>query len=132
MTRFQQGDDFVAFYGLKTDAELRGPVGQKIRADCDMRGLISKDDPPVFLNTDQPGGEVANRGHLLHHPKHALAIRDRCREVGVPAVANLPGLGIAPGKDDPANMAEFFFKHLKVSSAPKKPTARLLGTAKRK
>jgi len=120
-SRFERGDDWPAFYGLKTDADLRSPAGQKIRADCDMRGLISKDDPPVFLNTGQPGGEITDRGHLLHHPKHALAIRDRCREVGVPVVANLPGLDIRPGKDDPANLTEFLFKYLKVAAATKKP-----------
>jgi len=115
--RFQGAEDLPGFYGLKTDAELRGPIGQKIRADCDMRGLISKEDPPVFLNTGQKGGDITDRGRLLHHPKHALAIRDRCREVGVPVVANIPTLGIRPGKNEPAGMTEFLFKYLNVTVA---------------
>jgi hypothetical protein len=122
--RFQKGEDWPGFYGLKTDAEMRGLVGQKLRADCDMHGLISKDDPPVLLNTGQPGGEVTSRGHLLHHPKHALAIRDRCREVGVPVVATLPGLGIEPGKDEPGDMTEFLFKYLTVGVATGAPATR--------
>jgi len=115
--RFQNGEDLPGFYGLKTDAELRGPIGQKIRADCDMRGLISKGDPPVFLNTAQKGGDVTDRGHLLHHPRHALAIYDRCQEVGVLAVANIPAVGVKPGEDEPRDMTEFLFKHLRVAGA---------------
>ena len=77
-----------------------------------MRGLISKDDPPVFLSTSQPGGEVTNRGHLLHHPRHAEAIQVRCKECGVQAIAQLPGLKIAPAADEPADLTAFLLKHL--------------------
>ena len=59
--KYQEIDDRPGFSGLKSDEELRGPVGQKIRADCDMRGLISRDDPPVLLNSGQPGGEITSR-----------------------------------------------------------------------
>jgi len=115
--RFEGGENLPGFYGLRTDEELRGPVGQKIRADCDMRGLISKDDPPVFLHTAQPGGDIMDRGHLLHHPKHALAIYERCRQVGVPVVANIPALGMRPSPDQPQDLAAFLFRHLGVSIA---------------
>ena len=113
--RFEGGENLPAFYGLQTEAELRGPVGQRIRADCDMRGLISREDAQVFLNTGQEGGDIIDRGHLLHHPRHALAIYDRCREVGVPAVANIPALGIRPRDNEPQNMTEFLFKHLGIA-----------------
>lgn len=115
--RFQRPDEAPAFYGLKTEDDLSTPAGQKIRSDCDMRGLITKDDAPVFVNTSQPGGEVTDRGHLLHHPKHALAIRDRCREIGVPVVAKIPGLNIEPAKDEPQDLIEFLFKYLKIPTA---------------
>ena len=72
VTRFGNPDEGPPFYGFKTMEELRSPAGQKIRADCDMRGLITKDDPPVFLSTvKQSPGEVKSRSQLLHHPKHA-------------------------------------------------------------
>jgi acetyl esterase/lipase len=119
--KYQDVDDRPGFYGLKTDAELRGPVGQKIRADCDMRGLISRDDPPVFLNSGMPGGDLTSRGHLLHHPLHAKAIYDRCRETGVGVVAQIPGLDIKPGTGDPQNLRDFLFQHLKVAPVPTKP-----------
>ncbi len=122
--RYQEDpQSWPGFYGLKTDEELRGPVGQKLRADCDMRGLISKDDPPVFVSSSREGGEIADRGHLLHHPKHGQAIYDRCREIGVGVVAQIPALDIKPGKDDPADLQDFLFKHLKVGSDTAKSAA---------
>lgn len=101
-----------SFYGYATWTELESEPGKKVRADCDMCGLISKDDPPVFLHTTQPGGDVKDRGHLLHHPLHAKAIQDRCRDCGIEAVADLPGLEIRPGKDQPGTVSEFLFRKL--------------------
>lgn len=100
------------FYGYTTWTELNSEAGIKVRSDCDMCGLISKDDPPVFLNSQQPGGDIKNRGHLLHHPKHAKAIQDRCRECGVEALAVLPGLEIKPAAGQPQEMRDFLFKKL--------------------
>lgn len=105
-------------YGLKSIEELRGPVGQKWCADCDMHGLISKDDPPVFLNTMTQGGEIKDRGHLLHHPKHAQAIYDRCREIGVPVEATIPAYSIQPAPDAPQTMSAFLLSHLLAKSEP--------------
>jgi acetyl esterase/lipase len=113
--KFQNNDDPPSFYGLKSDQELRGPVGAKLRADCDMHGLISRDDPPVFLSTTVRGGELEDRGHLLHHPKHAEAVQKRCMEIGVGVVAQIPALGIKPGPGQPADLKEFLFKHLNVA-----------------
>jgi len=105
------------FYGLTTWTELESDAGKKIRRDCDMCGLISKDDPPVFLSTKLPGGPVTDRGHLLHHPLHAKAIQDRCREIGVVAVADLPGLEIRPAQDQPRDLPEFLFRNLQTEPA---------------
>lgn len=117
--RFNSGEDPGTFYGLKNADELKGPDGVKFRADCDMRGLITKDDPPVFLSTTQPGGDVSNRGHLLHHPKHAEAIQIRCRECGVAAIAHLPGLKIEPAEGDPQDLTAFLLKHLTAQPSPR-------------
>lgn len=119
--KYKESDDRPGFYGLKTDEDLRGPMGQRIRADCDMRGLISREDPPVFLDTGFPGGDITDRGHLLHHPLHAKTIYDRCRELGVGVGAQIPALEIMPGKDEPQNLRKFLFQHLKVAPASAKP-----------
>ena len=57
-------DTVVAFYGLATFDEAETEKGKQIRADVDMRGLITKDDPPVFLFCSQRGGVPQNRGSL--------------------------------------------------------------------
>lgn len=110
--RFAENTEPFAFYGLKDDAELRGAIGQKVRADCDMLGLISRDDPPVFLSASMRGGEITDRGQYLHHPKHSQVICDRCRELGVTCIADIPALDLKPAKDGPANLRDFFLLHL--------------------
>jgi hypothetical protein len=109
-------DDWAAFYGLKSADDLNSPVGLKVRHDCDMCGLIRKGAPPVFLSSTQRGGDITDRGHYLHHPKHAEAVKRRCDEIGVECVAQIPGLKIAPPADGPQDLREFLFKHLGVSA----------------
>lgn len=111
--KYGEGRDAPGFYGLKTDEELNGATGQKFRADCDMFGLISKDDPPVFLSVTREAGTIKNRGDFLHHPKHSQAIYDRCKETGITVVADIPGLNIKPPDDGPTKERDFFLKYLK-------------------
>jgi hypothetical protein len=105
-------ETWPAFYGLKTVEELRSLAGQKVCADCDMCGLVTKDDPPVFLITDRPGGEITDRGALLHHPKHAKAVYDKCREIGVAVQATIPAFDIKPAAGEPQTMSAFLISHL--------------------
>lgn len=104
----------VAFYGLATVDEAETEKGKRIRADVDMRGLITKDDPPVFLFCSQKGGMPQNRGHYVHHPKHSIAIKERCEEAGVEVEMYLPKMGSPPPGNTNQAMLAFFFKHLKV------------------
>lgn len=104
-------------YGFKTTEEIFTPAGAKVRADCDMLGLITKDDAPVFITSSLPGVELENVNQFLHHPKHSQLLYDRCREVGVPVVASIGALGIKPPADGPRNWHDFVFKHLGVTAA---------------
>jgi len=99
--------------GLKTREELESPAGRKLRADCDMLGLISKDDPPVFISASQPDLALENSSQFLHHPKHSQLLYERCREIGVPVVAQIPALKIMPGPGAQATWREFVLYHLK-------------------
>ena len=107
--------EWPAFYGLKSVEEVLGEKGQKIRADVDMLGLIRKGGSPVWLGASREGGAVQNRGHYLHHPDHAIAIKKRCDEVGVPAV-----LHRGRNTDPDGDLLDFLFKHLDVKP-PAKP-----------
>ena len=104
----------VSFYGLATFDEAETEKGKQIRADVDMRGLITKDDPPVFLFCHREGGPPKNRGHYVHHPKHSIAIKERCDEAGVEVEMYLPKMGSPPPGNANQAMRTFFFKHLKV------------------
>ncbi len=110
--KYGEDRDVPGFYGMKTMEELESPIGKQVRADCDMLGLISKNDSPVFLSVAKDAGPITDRGAYLHHPMHSQAIYDRCRELGVVAIADIPGLKIAPPNDGPSNIREFILKHL--------------------
>ena len=117
MRKYMKPEDGPVMYGLKTEEEMRGPVGAKVRADCDMCGLMAKGAPPVFVSNSMPDGAIKDRGHLLHHPKHAEAIKQRGDELGLVVVAQIPALRIAPRPDQPQDLKAFLFKYLNV--APK-------------
>lgn len=114
VARFGQAYESPALYGFATAEELRAPAGERVRADCDMLGLISGDDPPVFLETGARGLALTTVNQFLHHPKHAQALHARCRELGVPVVAKIPDFGLAPPAGGPATLREFLFYHLSV------------------
>jgi hypothetical protein len=92
--------------------ELRGPAGVKVRADVDMLGLITKDDPPVFLTAVTSHEKLQSLGDVYHTPQHSREIKKRCDEVGVPAVLKVvndsPGQQSAPD----ANPIDFLLSHL--------------------
>ena len=52
--RFYPQETWPAFYGLTTLDEVHGPRGKELRADVDMLGLITRDDPPVWLGAERP------------------------------------------------------------------------------
>jgi hypothetical protein len=78
-----------------------------------MLGLISRDDPPVFIAASQADLALENTSQFLHHPKHSQLLYERCREVGVPVVAQIPALKIKPGPGAQATWREFVLYHLK-------------------
>jgi acetyl esterase/lipase len=112
--RFSNESDWPKFYGLKTVDEVRGPEGRKIRADVDMLGLITKDDPPVFLISTSDHDALQSLGDINHTSKHAIAVKKRCDEVGVTAVLKITGAQGGPERDNPL---EFLLQHLGIRQA---------------
>jgi len=103
-----------SFYGLESMDEIDTDKGKSIRADVDMRGLITKDDPPVFLFCSQANKVPKTRGQINHHPKHSIAIKERCDEIGVDAVMYLSKAGSPPPGGANKVQLAFFLKHLGV------------------
>lgn len=111
------GDDYsrpgevASFYGLKSEAELE--QAKAILADVDMLELISKDDPPVFLYSSQGDGPVKDRGHFLHHPEHARAVKRACDAAGVPAVIWFAQLEPRLTSGHTSELRKFLLQHLR-------------------
>ncbi len=109
VAKYSPQSDWPAFYGLKSVEEVLGAKGRAIRADVDMLGLIRKGGSPVWLGAARADGEVTDRGHYLHHPRHAIVIKERCDQVGVEAVLHRGQAGKAD-----VSLLAFLFKHLGV------------------
>jgi acetyl esterase/lipase len=109
------------FYGLKSDAELRGPAGAAIRADCDMIGLMNRNSPPFFVSSSLPDLGLDTSSRFLHHPTHSQRLYERARELGVPVVARIPAFNIAPPPGASATLRDFLLLHLRPT--PPKPAA---------
>ncbi len=98
--RFYPEATWPAFYGLLTLDEVRGPRGKELRADVDMLGLITADDPPVWLGASDRHEALENKGDTNHSPKHSEAIKNRCDEVGVACVLKI-GDQVSEGESSP-------------------------------
>ncbi|MBI5773145.1 MAG: alpha/beta hydrolase [Verrucomicrobia bacterium] len=108
--QFYPQESWPEFYGLKTLDELQTEQGRKLRADVDMLGLISPDDPPVLLAASDHHDALANRGDTNHSPKHSEAVKKRCDEAGVPCVLVVGGK--VKGGGDEKSPVGFLLKHL--------------------
>jgi hypothetical protein len=100
----------LAFYGLKNIEQLESAEGKAIRADLDMLGLMSKDDPPLYISNAMKGGTPKNRGHRNHHPLHAAALKKRAEEVGIEAEVHAKLIGIDPPNAE--GLVDFFLRRL--------------------
>ncbi|MFA5193857.1 MAG: alpha/beta hydrolase fold domain-containing protein [Verrucomicrobiia bacterium] len=107
------------FYHFKSETDFKTPDGRRVLDDCSMYRQLSQDDPPILMNSMQPGGEPANRGAYVHHPRHALAIKKRGDEVGAKVQTHLQ----ADGPGNAAVMAvEFLLKN--IGAAPRETASR--------
>lgn len=81
---YKNAEEGPMFYGLKTLDDLKSEAGKKALSECDMLGWISKDDAPVLCTVGQPDGPIKDRGHWLHHPKHAQEVKKFCAACSIP------------------------------------------------
>lgn len=112
-------------YHFKSETDYDTEEGKRIRADCNMLGLLTADDPPIYLACSQPDGEPTNRGHLLHHPRHAQVIERRCKELGIPVTAVYAGDPKQPAKTEGA--VAFLLHHVGLPVAGREGEATVKG-----
>ena len=104
------------FFAL-SEQDYAGPIGEKLRADVDMRRMISANDPPVFILTSNANQRPTTRGIYNHHPLHAQLVEQRCKECGVDVLCLLSKVRPEDERTLKANpdiMLDFFFKNLGV------------------
>ena len=101
-----------SFYGMKTQEDLLSPEGVKIRADCDVIGLMRADSPPFFVSSSLPDLELKSSSQFLHHPTHSQKLYEQAQKLGVPVVASIPALKISPPADGPKSLRDFLLLHL--------------------
>lgn len=104
--------DLAAFYGFKSVDQLKTKEGQVIIDKLDMLDLLTKGDPPFYVNNNHEGGkvDVKNKGHLYHHANHAKALKERAMEVGVEHLCFAPKIGIEDSSDN--DVVNFVIKYL--------------------
>ncbi len=112
-------DEDIKFYHFKGRDDFKTDAGRKILADCSMIGQLTKDDPPLIMTCSMPDGEPTSRGELVHHPRHAQAIKQRCDAVGVKCEIYLRDATIA-GKGA-GDVIGFLLKQLGVDAEKKAP-----------
>ena len=109
--------DRSKFYGFTSEDEAKTPEGDKIMKDCSMISLITKDDPPVACACAQPNTEPRDRSHYVHHPKHAIAIADRCKTAGIECLLILQDdQAPADRNSQQKRVVEFLIKQVKKGS----------------
>lgn len=103
----------LQFYGFKSEDEAASPAGDKTMRDCGMIALVSKDDPPVAVACSLPNREAENRREYVHHPKHSIAVAERCRENGVECKLILNEEATRERKNQAREVVEFLLARLK-------------------
>ncbi|MFC2080381.1 LamG-like jellyroll fold domain-containing protein [Bacteroidota bacterium] len=60
--------------------EMGLPEGLALGAFLDMYNHLTTDDPPIYT---QNRNENVVPGNIIHHPRHSIAIKNKCDEIGV-------------------------------------------------
>ena len=102
------------FYGVTSREQAMNGKGAAIRADVDMEAMITPDDPPIFASSSLPDTPPTNRGQANHHPRHAMAVREKCDLVGVTCITHLSKVDPKPTEPVDDVMLRLFFKELGV------------------
>ncbi len=114
--------EFLRIMGITGPADLDSPKMKAIRADVDMVAMLDAADAPVFLFSAGPLTDATNRGHYIHHPRHAVVVKAAADKAGVDAELHLSAKDpTLRGEKVNALLLKFFFKHLDVKPAPAKP-----------
>ena len=83
---FWDDNEALFFYGVKSPDDLKTPEGKKILRECDMLAWISKDDAPVFMDSNLDVPKPTDRNEWVHSTQHARAVKKALLAAGVECV----------------------------------------------
>jgi acetyl esterase/lipase len=106
---FWQEAELAMFYHLPTKEALASEEGKRVLRECDMLGWITKDDAPIYMDSNQDVPKPSNRGEWLHSTQHARTVKKQLAACGVECVL------VQDEKNARPNVADFLRKHLLVS-----------------
>ncbi|MEW6071757.1 MAG: alpha/beta hydrolase, partial [Planctomycetota bacterium] len=82
LVEWSMGDD-LEFYGVASRDQVDSPAAKAIRGRVDMLAFLDAGDPPLFVQNLNPDLPPRNREEVIHHPRHALHLAERCRAAGI-------------------------------------------------
>lgn len=105
------GQRLMSFYGITRIEQLDSDPIVAYRADVDMLGLMSADDPDTWLrNSEQPLVTPSSAGLLFHHAYHAREIREQANRIGLTNVSYIPQLNVMDASGE--NVIPFLIRHI--------------------
>ncbi|MBN1506392.1 MAG: alpha/beta hydrolase fold domain-containing protein [Sedimentisphaerales bacterium] len=88
--------------------QLTDPNMLALRASLDMPAFLDANDPPLYTYNVKPDVEPQAIDDIMHHPRHAMYLRDLCQAAGHPCVAVLADTPV----EERISYQEFFLEHL--------------------
>lgn len=105
------GQRLMSFYGVTGLEQLDSDPIVAYRADVDMLGLMSADDPDTWLrNSEQALVIPLSAGLLFHHAYHAREIREQAINIGLTNVSYIPQLNVMDASGE--NVIPFLIRHI--------------------
>jgi carboxylesterase type B len=98
----------LELYGIEDRVRLYDPDIVAMRAFLDMPAFMDANDPPLYINNIKPDTEPTKANEIIHHPRHALYLRDMCEQIGIPCVAVLADTP----PEERVRLVDFFLEHL--------------------
>lgn len=94
------GKRLMSFYGISSFDQIDQPDIAEYRKEVDMLGMVSSDDPPVYIlnKQDFSPGDGSRVGNLLHSPYHAVALKKEFERAGVEHRVYIPADGSKPNE----------------------------------
>ncbi len=107
----ERDPEAARLYHLPTVESLESGRGLAVRKECDMLGRITRDDPPLLLDSPELVAVPTTRSHVVHSVRHARAVRSECAADGV-------GCVVRQDHPEPPRAADFLLARLRPMGRP--------------